>query len=68
MGLFLRKPGLLLLQLPVLAESELWSLLTQVVGGRDLPSPPSLIPARPRVTLCSLHSLLGVRLGTPPWL
>ena len=33
----LRKPGLLL-QLPVLGENELWSLLTQVVGSRDLPS------------------------------
>ena len=38
-GCFLRKPWLLLLQLPVLAENELWSLLTQVVGSRDLPSP-----------------------------
>ena len=38
-GCFLRKPWLLLLQLPVLAENELWSLLTQVLGSRDLPSP-----------------------------
>lgn len=38
-GCFLRKPELLLLQLPVLAENKLWSLLTQVVGSRNLPSP-----------------------------
>ena len=51
---FLRKPGLLL-QLPVLGENELWSLLTQVVGSRDLPSP-SLADAYPSHSdsLCSL--------------